>query len=261
MQPKPQTQPTPARGTTTTMALTPASMLGKGLNKTGRQIVLSRSPGPSPFEKIDELRKYSQMWRISNDIWDLWHGDRPYPQGVGDQFANAAKWTPFTQPGGWPDADMLPVGRLGPAPGWGKPRDTGLTRDEQRTLLTLWSIFRSPLMIGGDLPAADKWTVSLLTNREVLAVDQQSTGSHPVISTAKTVLWLSEPASGDGYYLAAFNVSDGQEKTHYAWSELGLRSKEYRIRDLWKGQDLGAASMVDLLLPAHGCALYRLSLP
>jgi alpha-galactosidase len=236
-------------------------MLSTGLNKTGRPIVLSLSPGPSPFEKIDELRKYSQMWRISNDIWDLWHGDRPYPQGVGDQFANAAKWTPFTQPGGWPDADMLPVGRLGPAPGWGKPRDTGLTRDEQRTLLTLWSIFRSPLMIGGDLPAADKWTVSLLTNREVLAVDQQSTGSHPVISTAKTVLWLSEPASGDGYYLAAFNVSDGQEKTHYAWSELGLRSKEYRIRDLWKGQDLGAASMVDLLLPAHGCALYRLSLP
>ena len=119
-------------------------MLSTGLNKTGRPIVLSLSPGPSPFEKIDELRKYSQMWRISNDIWDLWHGDRPYPQGVGDQFANAAKWTPFTQPGGWPDADMLPVGRLGPAPGWGKPRDTGLTRDEQRTLLTLWSIFRSP---------------------------------------------------------------------------------------------------------------------
>src|SRR6059058_4954284 len=124
MQPKPQTQPTPARGTTTTMALTPASLLGKptmirlpdstptgalislkqtasanpyrgdeirmlstGLNKTGRPIVLSLSPGPSPFEKIDELRKYSQMWRISNDIWDLWHGDRPYPQGVGDQFA------------------------------------------------------------------------------------------------------------------------------------------------------------------------------
>lgn len=235
--------------------------LRTALNKTGRPIVLSLSPGPSPLEKIDELRKYSQMWRISNDIWDLWHGDRPYPQGVRDQFANAALWAPFTQPGGWPDADMLPVGRLGPAPGWGKPRDTRLTRDEQRTLLTLWSIFRSPLMIGGDLPAADKWTVSLLTNREVLAVNQHSTGSHPVISTAKTVLWLSEPASGDGYYLDAFNVADSQEKTHYTWSELGLRSKEYRIRDLWKGQDLGAASMVDLLLPAHGCALYRLSLP
>jgi alpha-galactosidase len=63
---------------------------------------------------------------------------------------------------------MLPVGHLGLAPGWGKARDTQLTRDEQRTLLTLWSIFHSPLMIGGDLTSADEWTTSLLTNPEVI---------------------------------------------------------------------------------------------
>ena len=97
-------------------------MLSTALAKTGRPIVLSLSPGPAPLEKTDEMRKYAQMWRISNDIWDLWHSTVDYPQGLGDQFANVAKWAGKAQPGHWPDADMLPLGYLGPAPGWGQPR-------------------------------------------------------------------------------------------------------------------------------------------
>ena len=236
-------------------------LLSTALRKTGRPIVLSLSPGPSPVEKAEELRQYAQMWRISDDIWDVWHSDSPYPQGVGDQFANAAKWAQFSEAGHWPDADMLPIGRLGPAPGWGKPRDTRLTHDEQRTLLTLWSMFRSPLMIGGELPAADDWTISLLTNPEVIAVDQQSTNSHPVISTDRTVVWLSQPSAGSGYYLAAFNISDHAQKVHYQWKELGLTSAEYKARDLWQRKDMGTAKEIDLLVPSHGCALYRLALP
>ena len=112
-------------------------MLSSALAKTGRPIVLSLSPGPAPLEKADEMRKYAQMWRISNDIWDLWHSTVDYPQGLGDQFANVAKWAGKAQPGHWPDADMLPLGYLGPAPGWGQPRYTRLTHDEQRTFLTL----------------------------------------------------------------------------------------------------------------------------
>jgi alpha-galactosidase len=229
-------------------------MLSSALIKTGRRIVLSLSPGAAPLEKIDEMRKYAQMWRISDDIWDIWHSDVAYPQGLGDQFKNVAKWAGLSQPGHWPDADMLPLGYLGPAPGWGKARQTRLSHDEQRTLMSLWCIFGSPLMIGGRLPSADSWTISLLTNPEVLAVDQHSTDSHPVISTDKVVIWVSK--SERGYYLAAFNISDSSQQLSYKWSELRLDGQAYQLRDLWQRENLGDPKSFTVQLPSHGAVLY-----
>lgn len=234
-------------------------MFREALDKTKRSIVLSLSPGAAPRERAEEMRKYAQMWRISNDIWDEWHSTVEYPQGVGDQFANVAKWAGVAEAGHWPDADMLPVGYLGPAPGWGKPRYSRLTHDEQRTLFTLWSIFRSPLMLGGDLKSDDDWTIALLTNPEVIAVDQLSTDSHPVIANDKTVAWLSKPADGRGYYLAVFNISPDAEDVHYDWAELGLPPAEYEIRDLWERADIQPGKMLKLRLGSHACALYRLA--
>jgi alpha-galactosidase len=235
-------------------------MLRGALDKTKRPIVLSLSPGPAPLEKAGEMRKYAQMWRISDDIWDLWHSSVAYPQGLGDQFANVAKWAGISEPGHWADADMLPVGYLGPAPGWGRPRQTRLTHDEQRTLFTLWSMFRSPLMIGGDLKADDQWTIDSLTNSEVIAVDQHSTESRRVLNTEDTVAWLSRPASGDGYYLAVFNISSHAKKIKYEWKEFGLKAARYKIRDLWERKDLGSAKSITLKLSSHGCVLYHLSI-
>jgi len=234
-------------------------MLSTALAKTGRPIVLSLSPGAAPLEKIDEMRKYAQMWRISDDIWDLWHSDVPYPQGLGDQFANVLKWAGKSQTGHWPDADMLPLGYLGPAPGWGKPRKAQLSRDEQRTLMTLWAIFPSPLMIGGDLTATDSWTESLLTNPEVIAVDQRSTENHPVIATGKIVVWFAKPAEGKSFYIAAFNRGDTTADLRYSWKELGLSGGEYAIRDLWERKDEGKAKSFSATLLPHACALYRLT--
>ncbi len=234
-------------------------MLSAALAKTGRPIALSLSPGAAPLEKIDEMRQYSQMWRISDDIWDLWHSDVPYPQGLGDQFANVLKWARKSQPGHWPDADMLPLGYLGPAPGWGKPRKTRLSRDEQRTLMTLWSIFPSPLMIGGDLPAADSWTESLLTNPEVIEVDQQSTDNHPAISTDNVVVWFAKSADQHGFYVAAFNRGEAPMEAHYTWQELGLSGGEYAMRDLWERKDAGMAKTFSVKLAPHACVLYRLT--
>ncbi len=234
-------------------------MLSEALRKTGRPIVLSLSPGAAPLDKVEEMREYANLWRISDDIWDLWHSTVPYPQGLGDQFANVAKWASLSQPGHWPDADMLPLGRLGPAPGWGEARATRLSHDEQRTLVTLWCIFPSPLMIGGMLPAADDWTLSLLTNAEVLAVDQHSKGNHPVISTDKTVVWLAQAGSGDEKYVAIFNISETSETLRYEWKDLGFARKTYKLRDLWDHKNLGAADSLTLTLPGHGSALYRLS--
>jgi alpha-galactosidase len=234
-------------------------MIRQAIDKAGRPVVLSLSPGPAPVEKLDEMRKYAQMWRISDDIWDIWHNDAPYPKGLGDQFENVNKWADKSEPGHWPDADMLPFGRLGPAPGWGEPRDARLSHDEQRMLMTLWVIFPSPLMVGGDLSAADAWTLSLLTNPEVITVDQHSSGNHAVINTDKTVVWLAQSVLENAQYLAVFNRSESSTVVRYEWKDLGLAGKTYKLRDLWEHKDLGPASALTATLPTHGSLLYRLS--
>ena len=136
-----------------------------------------------------------------------------------------------------------------------------LSHDEQRTLMTLWCIFPSPLMIGGELPSADDWTISLLTNPEVLAVDQHSKGNRPVISTEKTVIWLADSSTNDGQYIAIFNISPSETALRYEWKELGLSSNAYQLRDLWQHKDLGSADSLTVTLPPHASVLYRLSPP
>jgi alpha-galactosidase len=236
-------------------------MLSQALGKSGRSIVLSLSPGPASLNKAEELSKYAQMWRISDDVWDLWHSDKQFPSGIENQFARAAKWAPVSGPGHWPDADMLPLGRLEPVAGWENPRATRLTHDEQRTQLTLWSIFRSPLMMGGNLTLCDEWTTSLLTNAEVLAVDQHSTGNRAVISTEKVALWVARPKSGDGYYVAVFNLDSAPQTLKYSWKEVGLLEAKYHSRDLWGHKDLAPEESLTVTLPPHAAALYKVSNP
>jgi alpha-galactosidase len=231
-------------------------MISGALHKLRRPIVLSLSPGPAPLEKANELRHYAQMWRISDDIWDVWHSDKDFPQGVGNQFARAAKWAAVSGPGHWSDADMLPIGRLEPAAGWEQPRSTRLTHDEQRTLLTLWSIFRSPLFMGGNLTLCDDWTQSALSNAELIGVDQHSSGSHAVISTDKAAVWLAIPESGDGAFVAVFNLDATPQSFHYSWKDLGLKRRNYNLRDLWEHADLGSKESVEITLPPHGSAIY-----
>ena len=234
-------------------------LLSTALRKSGRPIALSLSPGPAPIDKLDEMRKYAEMWRISNDVWDLWHNDKDYPKGLGDQFGNVSMWAGSAQPGHWPDADMLPVGYLGPAPGWGKPRNTRLSHDEQRTLLTLWSMFRSPLMVGGDLTQADDWTTALLTNPEVLEVDQHSTDNRVVSAKDQVVIWSAKSSSHADDYIAIFNTGSAPSNLQYEWSQLGLPAAAYQVRDLWMKRDLGSLDSLKLQLPAHACVLYRVS--
>jgi hypothetical protein len=233
-------------------------LISQALQKTGRPIVLSLSPGPAALEKAEELRQYAQMWRISDDVWDLWHSDTQFPSGIENQFARAAKWAALSGPGHWPDADMLPIGRLEPAAGWGKPRATRLTHDEQRTQLTLWSVFRSPLFMGGNLTLSDEWTESLLTNAEVLAVNQHSIGNHAILTTDKAALWLARQASGDGY-VAVFNLDSGTQTFQYSWKEVGLPEARYRLRDLWEHKGLAPAEALTVTLAPHASVLYKVS--
>lgn len=231
-------------------------LLSQALKKSGRPMVLSLSPGPAPIDKAEEMAKYANMWRISDDEWDVWQSNEDFPQGVNNQFERAAQWAVHSKPGNWPDADMLAIGQLGPAPGWGEPRATRLTKDEQRTLLALWSIFRSPLIMGGNLVQCDAWTKSLLTNAEVIAVDQHSKGNHAVETTPKLAVWVAEREPGDGYYVAVFNRSDAPQTLRYAWKQLSLKGVQYDVRDLWEQKDLGRKKSIDITLPAHGSALF-----
>jgi alpha-galactosidase len=244
-------------------------MLSTALRKTGRPIVLSLSPGAAPLDKVDEMRQYADMWRISDDVWDMWHSDVPYPQGFGDQFPRVAAWDPLTQPGRWPDADMLPFGYLGPAPGYGEPRQTKLTHDEQRSFFTLWCMFRSPLMWGGNPTKSDAWTVSLLTNPEVLDVDQHSMDNHAVITTDKTVVWTAKNSRGGSigggviwnHYVAVFNLQDSPQTAHFSWKDLSFPEGTFAVRDLWEHKDLPRATSLEVTLPPHGCVLYRVTVP
>jgi hypothetical protein len=120
--------------------------------------------------------------------------------------------------------------------------------------MTLWCIFRSPLMVGGRLPSSDRRTLPLLTNSEVLAVDQHSTESRPVVTTDQIVIWRAK--SNTGYYLAAFNISSGSQKISYKWSDLGIDGRVYKLRDLWERKDLGSSDALNLELPSHASVLY-----
>lgn len=234
-------------------------MLSLALQRAGRPIVLSLSPGEAPLDNLEELRAYSQMWRISDDIWDLWHSAVPYPQGVNDQFPRAEKWIRVQRDGHWPDADMLPLGYLGPRPGWGKEaRQSRLTHEEQKTLFSLWCMFRSPLMMGGNLTRIDPWTLSLLTNRELLAIDQNSSGNQVAVEKADVAIWTARSADQKEWYVAVFNRAEMPRNIRYGWKDLGLAEQTYEMRDIWQHRDLGPARSLVVQLRPHSCIVYSL---
>jgi alpha-galactosidase len=234
-------------------------MFSEALKKVRRPIVLSLSPGPTSIDKKDEVARYAQMWRISDDVWDVWYSSKGFPQGVKNQFARAALWAGVASPGHWPDADMLPIGSLRPAAGWEEPRYSRLIPDEQRTMVTLWSIFRSPLIMGGNLTQADDWTTALLVNPEVIAVDQHSRENKPVITTEDVVVWTARPESGTDKDLAVFNLSDSDQVVKFEWKELGLPLARYQMRDMWERRNLGVANRLEITLRPHASFLYRLA--
>lgn len=226
--------------------------LSRAIKKSGRPIVLSLSPGAADVTRAGEYQAHAQLWRISDDFWDRW-------KDLKQQFEFCRRWAPYVGPGSWPDADMLPLGRIGLRAERGDARQTHFTRDEQYTLMTLWSIFRSPLMFGGDLPSNDAFTLSLMTNGEVLAVNQRSAGNRELFARGNHVAWAADaPGTGDKY-LAVFNLDDeAAAEIKIEWRELGLGGS-CSVRDLWAKRDVGVYS--DGFAPRvnpHGAALYRL---
>jgi alpha-galactosidase len=239
--------------------------LRRAIDGSGRPMVLSISPGPASVQEAAFFQRHAQMWRISDDFWDDWKLLRR-------QFDYAREWqAEIGRDGTWPDADMLPIGRLRLAAGGGEGEDSRLSRDEQRTLMNLWSIMRSPLMMGGDLPRSDSYAISLLENPEVIELNQRSRGNRHALDKDGFAIWTAEAAEGGDRYVAAFNLGDAASRVAVAWGDLGLEAREYSMRDLWEGAAAagpaaaaepasGASGLgLELELEAHASALYRLS--
>ncbi|MGB6431535.1 MAG: glycoside hydrolase family 27 protein [Candidatus Acidiferrales bacterium] len=224
--------------------------LHEALKKTGRPIVLSLSPGPSFPEYADFLGANAQLWRISGDFWDNW-------ASLKRQFDITDTWESYSRPGNWPDADMLPLGRIGIRAERGDDRESSFTHDEQQTVMTLWSIFRSPLMFGGDLPSNDAFTLASITNPEVLAVDQNSTGGHQSYRQGDTIAWTADAPGGFAKYIAVFNVGDASESVDLTWADAGVPAKHAKVRDLWAHKDLGKQDRIQVSLAPHASVLYK----
>jgi hypothetical protein len=235
--------------------------IGRALAKVRRPIVLSLSPGPAGIEHAAEMQRYAQMWRIMDDLWDGWTFPHPdpkstFPNGIRNAFDSLAKWNGHVAPGSWPDADMLPFGPLRPHPGWGDPRDSRLTPAETRTAFTLWSIARSPLILGGDLTGYDPATRALLTNDAVIALNQQNRISRP-LALGEARVWTSRLKGKPIDTVAIFNLSEKPLDVDEAWSTLGLPRGAFMARDLWTGTRSPARSRAHLTVAPHDVALLR----
>ncbi len=227
--------------------------LALAMRKTGRPMVLSISPGPAPLSEAEFFEKYAQMWRISDDFWDDW-------KLLKKQFDYTRDWAQdVAKNNTWPDADMLPLGRLRITAKEGGGSPTKLTADEQQTLMTLWCIFRSPLIFGGDLPSNDPAATALITNDEVLAVNQHSSGNHQSLEDGNVRAWIADAADGNGHYVAVFNLGEAAERVDLSWNKVGLNLNTADVRDLWAKQSLGKKSGVQVELRPHAGLLYRVT--
>jgi hypothetical protein len=222
------------------------------IDKCGRPIVFSTSPGETPLESAAHVQTNANQWRISGDFWDDW-------KSLDHNFDLLAAWRGAAAPGHWPDADMIPLGHVGER-SVGGSRMSRFTRDEQVTMMSLWALAPSPLMLGMDLPQNDPWTLSLLTNDEVLAVNQDALGrqGHRVSQANRLEVWVKD-LSGRAKAVGLFNRGPDEIATvSVPLPALGFAGPCH-VRDLWSQKDAAdATGSLARDVPPHGAVVIRL---
>lgn len=217
----------------------------QAIDKTNRPMVLSLSPGPSQLKNGTFFQDYANMWRLTDDFWDSW-------ESLYKMFDHAAEWQVYVRPGNWPDCDMLPLGHIGirALDGGGGDSWTRFTKDEQYLLMTLWTIFQSPLMYGGRLPDIDSFTLDLFTNREVMEMYQTITSQRQVYRDEDWIIWQAQ--NEESKYVALFNVSEnGLTLPDNFISEFIGKEK---VMDLWKSEIVNTHNQK---INSHGALLIR----
>lgn len=226
-------------------------LLSESLKSCGREMILSLSPGPALLEKAELYKQTSNMWRITDDFWDKW-------ELLYNMFERAEKWCTHTGAGHFPDADMLPVGPI--LQDYGRENRTKFTENEQVTMLTLWSIFRSPLIIGGEMTGFDDFTMNLLTNEAVLKMHSNARHSHQVwrknVNGNEFILWTAADCEG-GHYSAVFNAGDTEGTVDIPLTDLELYSK-VKACELWSGESFEADGTLSVKIGSHGAKAFRM---
>lgn len=226
-------------------------MIRAAIDRSGRDMVLSLSPGPAPLNKAEHLSENANMWRFSGDFWDRW-------DKLLNMFSLCEKWYPYVKDGSFPDCDILPLGKLcidGSYMG-DMGRDSGFTKEEQKTMMTLWAVFRSPLFFGGELRLTDNYTLSLVTNPEVINVNQNSEKPLLVYNKGGIAVWQTKIENCTA--VAVFNLSD--EEKHYKLSFLNLGIENVRaVRDLWARKDISKCENdVTVSLKPHSSEFFEI---
>ena len=231
-------------------------MLAKAIQKCNRPIVLSLSPGPALIDKAWHYEKYANMWRITDDMWDTW-------PAVKNMFYRCELWQNHVSEGCYPDCDMLPIGMLGK--GFGQERPTNLTKEEQRTLMTLWCIFHSPLMMGGELTKLDDWTKSLLTNPKILGLLDMDCKARQICRDDNKAVWISKNQKTGEVYVALFNLSDEEAEVEVSLEELELSEdikfvkEKISAKELWDGKVVEIGNgILCASIASHGCEVFQL---
>lgn len=230
-------------------------MIRKAIDNSGRPMVLSLSCGEAPIGRANHLSENANLWRVSSDFWDKW-------EHLSHSFELLDKWSPFIKPHHWPDADMIPFGHisLDHRP-HGPDRMSKFTLPEHYTLMSLFSIARSPLMIGADLLTTPFDTVkTFFLNEEVLAVNQYSWDNRQVKRTdGDQAIWFARDENSDDRFIALFNLGEEAKSVTFDF-ELEYLRGNYKVRDLWAQKDLGIfTKSFSAELERHGGGLYRLT--
>ena len=232
--------------------------MARALEAGGRDIVYSLS-NAAPTSLGPVLVEEVNAYRTTGDIRDAWKtglGDPSDLVGVRDIWNFHECWADFTRPGHFPDPDMLVVGKVG----WdGTPQPTKLTPDEQYTHISLWCLWSAPLLIGCPVEEMSEFTLGLLTNAEVLAVNQDSLCAMGRTSGDGTARVVTKPLKDGSLAVGLFNADDKPQEVGAAWGTLGIGGKK-RVRDLWRQQDIGEFhGRFAAIVPAHGVVLVRIS--
>ena len=226
----------------------------EALRVAGRDIVLSLSNNhvKNLLPIIGEVSPWAQSWRTTTDIRDVWS------RVATDIGFSQDQWAPRSRPGHHNDPDMLVVGQVG---GWGGPElhASKLTSNEQYTHISLWCLLSAPLLIGCDMEKMDDFTLGLLTNDEVLEIDQDSLCKQAVqVGGDKVLKIYARPLEDGSLAVGLFNLGSEQAGMAANWSDLKLKGPQ-RVRDLWRQRDLGTFSdKFDARVAPHGVVLVRI---
>jgi len=224
----------------------------KAIAQCGRAMVLSLSPGETPINQATHVAKYSNMWRVANDFWDNW-------EEVLKMFDYAKQWEGTGGPGHWPDCDMMQLGKLSKRGPVGKERYSKFSEDEAYTHITFWSIYQSPLMLGGNLPDNRDFELSLLTNEEVLKANQQGVNPTQLLKKDGRMIWMSAIPDSKDIYLAMFNISDTILDVSVDFASLRFMGK-VAVRNLWTKKVTGIfKNRYKQIINPHGAAMFRMS--